>query len=245
MKRFNELFEELKWIPEYLSKRVYNLARISYEEKDLKQELDLKLWQSINEYFDLIKIGKKPRVNIRRYCHTACLNKKVDFIRMLLRKKYKNEQLSLDQDSIDIGKTDFTITLEVGDYDEDLTIKIDGTDILDVEKDDIKKMMFKDFVYGFSYEEISFNYNVSIYVVRNNIHKTRKKIKERFIEEQENFFDFRTLLYIEDGQEDENENTVMNGSLGSKRKVSNFSNVATSAVLQKHQKYIKRTERRK
>lgn len=250
MKRLKELFEELRWIPEYLSKRVNNLAKISYEEKDLRQELDLKLWQSLNDYFHLIKEGKKPRVNIRRYCHTACLNRKVDFIRFTLNQKANKEKVCLNEGGIDIGKQDFSITLEVGDYDEDLKIMVDGMDILETECDDIKKMMFKDFIIGFSYEEIAFNYNVKINIVRSNIFKTRKKVKENYFKNNENLFDLETLLYIEKGNnEEDNENSSNPFQPGQKARLINerlkFSKGVTSPVMQRHRKYLNKIERRK
>ena len=154
MRRLQELYEELSWIPEYLSQTVHSLGKLSFEREDLKQELRLKLWESLNKYFQLIKEEKKPKVNIRRYCHTACLNRKVDFIRMLLAYKRNNETVNISQSNIDIGKEDSDLFIEIdSDSEEDLTIKIDGFDILSVVDEKIKKMVFKDFILGLTYEK--------------------------------------------------------------------------------------------
>lgn len=236
MKRLNELFIELSWIPEYLSRRVHSLAKMSYDEQDLKQELNLKLWESLNAYFKLIKEGNKPRVDIRRYCHMACMNRKVDFIRMTMRNKRNFGEIHLSNVEKDIGKEDILLQVEVSEYEEDLTIKIDGNDILSIIEDDNHKMIFKDFIIGFSQEEIAFSYGISLQNVKNIIHKVRNKIRKSFLDEYENLFDFKTLLYIE-SQEDE-EDHIISEVMVKPVKRKTFLSFPKSKVISRHKKFI-------
>lgn len=238
MRRLQELFDELQWIPEYLSQTVHSLGKLSFEKEDLKQELRLKLWESLNAYFQLIKQGKKPKMNIRRYCHAACLNRKVDFIRMLLANKRTFEQINLSEMNTDIGKEETNINIEFDeDCEEDLAIKIDGFDILSVTDDLRKKLIFKDFILGFSYIEISILYGITKDQVNNIIHDMRKKIREKFSDDYVKQFDFQTLFYIE--REIEEELVVQSKVNLAKENLKDFQKKVNNKVYDKHRKYIK------
>jgi len=56
-KKLQSVFEEMLWIPEYLSRGVHSLQKISMEQDDIKQELRMALWLSLRKYVSLIKEG--------------------------------------------------------------------------------------------------------------------------------------------------------------------------------------------
>jgi len=195
-KKLQSVFEEMLWIPEYLSRGVHSLQKISMEQDDIKQELRMALWLSLRKYVSLIKEGRKPQVDIRRYCHLACINKKIDLIRKTLRDK---AQYNFNVSDFDVGKYDSENNIHI-DIDN-LVIMVDGINILIFEEDEMKKMLFKDFIIGFSYKELSFNYGITVSMVKNYIHQTRLKIRNQFFKlfgiNIENFIESKTLYYTE------------------------------------------------
>ena len=168
------LFEELLWIPEYLSK-VYNLQKIGYEQDDIKNDLRIILWKSINAYLKLLRNGNKPKCSIRAYAHKSCINAKGNIIRKLYAEK-NNKTVGMEIYA-DIGiekNIDININIK-GD------VKIFGQSLfqfLDIDKNKI--IIFKKYLIGFSYEELSIMFDLSLQQIKNILFQVRKEIRKKF-----------------------------------------------------------------
>lgn len=178
---YKKILEELSWIPEYLSNSVFNLYKISFEKKDLKQELYLTLIISIKKYIKL-KIKQRGNIDytIGQYCHTACKNKQRDILRKVLRKNIKNDTDDIDKYSVGIEVEKYIEFLEISD--ENFKILICGFDILSVEDVIIKKMIFRDFILGVKIRELSVLYDKPISSISGIINQVKNKIYGRYHE---------------------------------------------------------------
>ena len=186
-----QIFKDLFWIPETLAMKVYDLDKLAFNHEDLQQELKIVLWKSISRYVELIKENKKPKINIRRYCYTAVMNEKINWIRKLNRNKRGFELLPIENKTIYCDSEDEFSKIKI--VDKTLKIIVDGINILDIPVPDLWKQIFMDSIIGYNYAEISEIYGISISVVKNNIHKIRLEIRKKYFSILKNLFKEKTF----------------------------------------------------
>lgn len=218
-----EFLQKNFWIPEFLASQVYNLDKIGFTKSDLEQELKIVLWKSIEKYFTLLKEGKPPNITIGRYCYASCQNKKIDFIRMINRGKREIEGISISDGKHDVLK--FVDEIEIKGIDKkELIIEIDGINILDIPVPDFNKLIFKDYLLGYTMQELSECYSRSKGNISQIIFKVRKEIRRKFSSILENNFQEKTfsLFKVEFDESDQNEFVYKNE--GGKRRVKNVNN---------------------
>lgn len=172
-----KVFESFIWMVEILSKTIYNYEKLNFTIEDLEQELKIVLWKSINSYVDLLKKNKEISVPIKKYCFICLKNAKLDFIRKIKTKK-RNIDFEPLGEIVQKERNDF---LSVSIPEEGMDIFIDGVNILDFEDlEDIYKIIFKDFLIGYSIKELSEIYNFSQREIKRKIIEIRTKIRKKY-----------------------------------------------------------------
>jgi len=168
------LFNKFQWIPQYLSKSIFSENKISYEKQDILQDMNMRLWLALKTYYNLCKKNKKPRTNIGAFIHRYCINYKKRFIYDIA----KNSKIKIHYDEYDIGTFE-NVKIEIK-FENEMSIYIDNTNILNIDISNLDRNIFKDFISGYKYNEIAKIYNLSMPNVRNRIFSVRNKIKENF-----------------------------------------------------------------
>lgn len=192
-----KIFEQLLWMPRFLSLKIYNIEKLGFNLQDMQQELSIKLWESIETYFNMKE--KDRKINLKTYCWTSLQNKKIDYIRKINREKRDIDFTSISGSEIYQSFDEKIIT----DLSKDCKLIIDGYDVLNVDCDNVMKRIYKDFVLGYSINELSEIYGFHISKVKKIIGKVRKLVRQKFLSVMENFSKEKTFILFREEEPEE------------------------------------------
>lgn len=145
MREIDKLYKKYEYLAGIYSSKVFNLQSISYEKEDIKQDFKLKLFSAIVTYvrqFDLFLQGKRYRpMPLEVYLKLAMSNFLKDVIKKMNTSKFNNwhSYTSIEREDFDFSIftenqneeiVDEIVNFKISSYRDDLTLPINGVDIL-------------------------------------------------------------------------------------------------------------------